>query len=286
MDFKRLLSQEIGKRKQQAQEERHTKRSKTDNTLQKAVGSREKAINNAPEEVKDTGEGPGSQTPEVRQSEKEGTSPGTAKAPIELWNGQTLRGLNDESKVRMAVRDAEKKDAYLAQLEREKASSRTIDAAMISDDGSREALATQIRAILKDIVREWESGVQSDALEPQRVLYETKRDLVELLYRLRSNSLKPNMLTSLATVLYHVQRAQFKEANESYLKLSIGNVAWPIGVKSVGIHERSASLKITGESKDKSANIMLDDKTRRWITTVKRLITYKERSYQKTLQDA
>lgn len=285
MDFKRLLSQEIGKRKQQAQEERHTKRNKTDDTPQKAVGSREKAIDNAVEQAQDTGERPDIHTPEVPQSEKEGTGPGTAKAPIEHWNGQTLRGLDDESKVRMAVRDTEKKEAYLSQLEREAAVSRTIDVAMISDDGSHEVLATQIRAILKDIVREWESNVQNDAPEPQRVLYEAKRDLVELLYRLRSNSLKPNMLTSLATVLYHVQRAQFKEANESYLKLSIGNVAWPIGVKSVGIHERSASLKITGESKDKSANIMLDDKTRRWITSVKRLITYKEKSYQETLQD-
>lgn len=286
MDFKRLLSQEIGKRKQQAQEERHTKRNKTDNTPQKAVGSREEAIDNAVEQAKDTEEAPDSQTAEVRQSEKEGTSPGTAKALAELWNGQTLRGLDDESKVRMAVRDIEKKEAYLSQLEREKAASRTIDIAMISDDGGREVLATQVRAILKDIIREWESSVQSDDPKQQRVLYEAKRDLVELLYRLRSNSLKPNMLTSLATVLYHVQRAQFKEANESYLKLSIGNVAWPIGVKSVGIHERSASLKITGEFKDKSANIMLDDKTRRWITAVKRLITYKEISYQKTLQDA
>ncbi|CCE78815.1 Piso0_000845 [Millerozyma farinosa CBS 7064] len=284
MDFKRLLSQEIGKRKQQAQEERHTKRNKTDNTPQKEADSRESAINNAVEYVQDTGEGPDSQTSGVPQGEKEGTGSGTAKAPNELWNGQTLRGLDDQSKVRMAVRDTEKKEAYLAQLEREVAASRTVDVAMISDDGSREELATQIRAILKDIVREWESNVQTDTPEPQRVLYEAKRDLVELLYRLRSNSLKPNMLTSLATVLYHVQRAQFKEANESYLKLSIGNVAWPIGVKSVGIHERSASSKITGESKDKSANIMLDDKTRRWITAVKRLITYKEKSYQETLQ--
>lgn len=286
MDFKRLLSQEIGKRKQQAEEERLTKRNKTENIPQKAFGRGEKAIGNAVEQVNDTVEGFDCEAPKVSANEEKGTSSRSPKAPIELWDGQILRGLDDESKIRMAVGDSQRREAYLVQLEREKAISRTIDIATIADDCSCEMLATQIRAILKDIIREWELDVQCDDPEPQRVLYEAKRDLVELLYRLRSNSLKPNMVTSVATILYHVQRAQFKEANESYLKLSIGNVAWPIGVKSVGIHERSASLKITGESKDKSANIMLDDKTRRWITAIKRLITFKERSYQKTLQDS
>lgn len=58
------------------------------------------------------------------------------------------------------------------------------------------------------------------------------------------------------------------------MKLSIGNVAWPIGVTSVGIHARSAHSKIQGGRN--AANIMIDERTRLWITSIKRLITFEE----------
>ena len=67
-------------------------------------------------------------------------------------------------------------------------------------------------------------------------------------------------------------------ANETYLKLSIGNAAWPVGVRSVGIHQRAADLKITGSDQKTATNIMMGDKTRRWITAVKRLITFCEKT--------
>jgi pre-mRNA-splicing factor 18 len=55
-------------------------------------------------------------------------------------------------------------------------------------------------------------------------------------------------------------------ANDVYLKLAIGNAAWPIGVTSVGIHERSAREKIShvGNASGK-AHIMNDEVTRKWV---------------------
>lgn len=63
-------------------------------------------------------------------------------------------------------------------------------------------------------------------------------------------------------------------AIQSYMKLSIGNVAWPIGVTQIGIHERSAHSRIQGGSQ--RANVMIDEPTRLWITSVKRLISFQE----------
>lgn len=108
------------------------------------------------------------------------------------------------------------------------------------------------------------------------LLQQSRRDLLPLLVQLRKNILPEELLISLSTILYHLQLKQWSLALQSYMKLSIGNVAWPIGVTQIGIHERSAHSKITGQSK--IANIMLDEFTRRWITTIKRLITFAERN--------
>ncbi|KAM3162724.1 Pre-mRNA-splicing factor 18 [Lachancea thermotolerans] len=114
---------------------------------------------------------------------------------------------------------------------------------------------------------------QEECYKPELIL-ETKKALYPLVLKLRKRRLSSEFLTSLATILFHTQQHQFPQATQSYMKLSIGNVAWPIGVTSVGIHARSAHERIQG--KDKIANVMLDEHTRLWITSVKRLITFAE----------
>ena len=55
-------------------------------------------------------------------------------------------------------------------------------------------------------------------------------------------------------------------ANDVYLKLAIGNSPWPIGVTSVGIHERSAREKISHVMNSSGkAHIMNDEATRKWV---------------------
>lgn len=112
-----------------------------------------------------------------------------------------------------------------------------------------------------------------EGYKPHLIL-ETKQALFPLLLKLRRAELPMDLLTSLASILYHVQQSEYIQATESYMRLSIGNVAWPIGVTSVGIHARSAHERIQGN--DKIANVMMDEPTRLWITSTKRLITFKE----------
>jgi pre-mRNA-splicing factor 18 len=56
-----------------------------------------------------------------------------------------------------------------------------------------------------------------------------------------------------------------------YIQVSIGNAAWPIGLTSVGIHDRCAREKI---SSNKVAHVMNDEAQRKYLTSVKRLMTY------------
>lgn len=171
-----------------------------------------------------------------------------------------------------------KHERYRFQLQKELQTDSAIDLLQIDRIYSQK-LAIQIRKYIKHLVNTWDLHLQQTSDHQQlQILSETKRDLVKLLYKLRSEKLNDNMLISLATICYYLQQKNYNKATESYLKLSIGNVAWPIGVKSVGIHSRSADLKITGEDKLLVANIMIDDKTRRWITAIKRLIAFCERN--------
>ncbi|CUM51050.1 uncharacterized protein AC631_03226 [Debaryomyces fabryi] len=206
--------------------------------------------------------------------------------------------LDKIKKLEVLLRLQKKNEVYRIQLEKEAETDRDIRLEDITSVDARDKLHTQVRMYIKYMVKEWENDVQmkrvsfsniesDEEREEEQIsvatqstmLLDTKKDLVRLLYKLRTQKLTDSMLTSLCTIMYYLQNRDYRRANESYMKLSIGNVAWPIGVKGVGIHERSAALKITGENKQNSANIMLDDKTRRWITAVKRLISFAERKW-------
>ena len=69
------------------------------------------------------------------------------------------------------------------------------------------------------------------------------------------------------------QERRYVDANDGYLRLSIGKAAWPIGVTMVGIHERSAREKLH-ESDKNAAHIMSDESTRKWLQSIKRCLSF------------
>jgi len=75
------------------------------------------------------------------------------------------------------------------------------------------------------------------------------------------------VLRGLAEIVHYMQTRSYQKANDSYLRLSIGTAAWPIGVTSVGIHERSSQDKLYV---DKIAHVLNDEVSRKWIQAVKR----------------
>lgn len=141
----------------------------------------------------------------------------------------------------------------------------------IGTDDTQE-LSMRVNRYIKTILAKWDKIVE-ETTEDVGLIKETKKDLFPILVKLRKDTVEPNQLISILTIFYHFQRKEFLKANESYMNLSIGNTAWPIGVMSVSIHARSSQAK-TGQS---GANIMIDEVTRKWITGLKRLITFGEK---------
>lgn len=66
-----------------------------------------------------------------------------------------------------------------------------------------------------------------------------------------------------------MQIREYLKANDAYLKLSIGNAPWPIGVTMVGIHERSGREKIFSNN---VAHVLNDETSRKYIQSLKRLV--------------
>ncbi|THG99731.1 hypothetical protein EW026_g2657 [Hermanssonia centrifuga] len=106
---------------------------------------------------------------------------------------------------------------------------------------------------LKRTLKEWEEWMDD---RPEHVKRTTQGKLAAATQRqsaeylkplfklLRSRSLPADMLARVSEIVHYMQKRQYQRANDSYLRLSIGNAPWPIGVTMVGIHERSAREKI------------------------------------------
>ncbi|KAG8815960.1 mRNA splicing protein prp18 [Serendipita sp. 399] len=59
--------------------------------------------------------------------------------------------------------------------------------------------------------------------------------LKPLFKQLRARSLAPDVLARIAEIVHYMQKRQYQKANDAYLRLSIGNAPWPIGVTMVGL---------------------------------------------------
>ncbi|KAF8602835.1 Prp18-domain-containing protein [Ceratobasidium sp. AG-I] len=138
---------------------------------------------------------------------------------------------------------------------------------------------------LKKVLKEWE---QSMAERPDQVKRSTQGKLAAatqvqsaeylkpLFKQLRSRTMAADVLARLAEIIHFMQTREYQKANDAYLRLSIGNAAWPIGVTMVGIHERSAREKI---SSDQVAHVLNDEVSRKYIQSVKRLLTFAQTKY-------
>jgi pre-mRNA-splicing factor 18 len=80
----------------------------------------------------------------------------------------------------------------------------------------------------------------------------------------------------IAEISFWTHRKEYVEANDAYLRLSIGNAPWPMGVGAVNFHERASDCKIMD---NQIAHALNDETTRKWIQSIKRLITFSQKKY-------
>lgn len=122
--------------------------------------------------------------------------------------------------------------------------------------------------------------MQSAGRQTKLSFQQTKMAFDSMYRQLRNGTLDKSLTSGLWRLLSAMQERDYLKASEIYMQLAIGNAPWPIGVTSVGIHERSAREKISHVmNTDSTAHIMTDEATRRSLQGIKRLMTFVQRTY-------
>jgi pre-mRNA-splicing factor 18 len=102
------------------------------------------------------------------------------------------------------------------------------------------------------------------------------KDYIRPLFKLcKEKEVPPDILPRLIDIVKACENHEYVAANDAYIRLAIGNAAWPIGVTMVGIHERTGREKINSS---KQAHVMNNESQRKYLTSVKRLISYSQSS--------
>lgn len=102
---------------------------------------------------------------------------------------------------------------------------------------------------------------------------QTVTNMQPLFKKFESGDLEDGILVPVVEIVHASQERCYVDANDGYLRLSIGKAAWPIGVTMVGIHERSAREKLH-ESDKGQAHIMSDEVTRKFLQSIKRCLSF------------
>ncbi|KAI0688096.1 Prp18 domain-containing protein [Cytidiella melzeri] len=185
-----------------------------------------------------------------------------------------------ESRARKEINDTSKQKEG---RESKDSGGEVLDLTLVKTDPNK--LYPIIYYALKRKLKEWEEWMDDRPEHIKRTTqgklasatqHQSAEYLKPLFKLLRSRSLPPDMLARVAEIVHYMQKRQYQKANDSYLRLSIGNAPWPIGVTMVGIHERSAREKI---SADQVAHVLNDEVSRKYIQSLKRLLTFSQTKY-------
>ncbi|XP_072982106.1 uncharacterized protein [Typha latifolia] len=143
----------------------------------------------------------------------------------------------------------------------------------------------KILVFFKRLLNEWNQEVEEMPEKERRTAkgkaivatYKQCARYLESLFKMcRKKTLPDDIRQALLVIVECCRNRDYLAAMDQYIKLAIGNSPWPIGVTMVGIHERSAREKIYTNS---VAHIMNDETTRKYLQSVKRLMTFCQRRY-------
>ena len=107
----------------------------------------------------------------------------------------------------------------------------------------------------------------------ENAMLQSRENMRPLFKKFETGDLEDAILQPIVEIVAAAQERRYVDANDGYLRLSIGKAAWPIGVTMVGIHERSAREKLH-ESEGGKAHIMSDEVTRKFLQSIKRCLSF------------
>ncbi|BDA45542.1 Pre-mRNA-splicing factor 18 [Coccomyxa sp. Obi] len=190
-----------------------------------------------------------------------------------------------------ASRDHDEQDNEPEQAEEESETARMFREAAEALKEKREEEAMSVEERISKYFKRWckEWGEDLDR-RPEAVKktgggnqatlqYQQTMTFIKPLYKLlKQKQVHPEMVAGLYMIVQAIKQRNYLHAYDVYMRLAIGNNPWPIGVTSVGIHERSAREKIS-HVMNGGAHIMNDEATRKYLQAVKRLLTFVQRAY-------
>lgn len=151
-----------------------------------------------------------------------------------------------------------------------------------SDKAARRWLFRQLASYFTMILREWElalarehgpeAGAASTAArQAYSTMVQCRQTMTPLFRKFEKGDLDDSVLKAVVEIVRAAQERRYVDANDGYLRLSIGKAAWPIGVTMVGIHERSAREKLHNGER---GHVMGDEVTRKYLQSIKRCLTF------------
>ncbi|KAI3401230.1 hypothetical protein diail_11936 [Diaporthe ilicicola] len=153
----------------------------------------------------------------------------------------------------------------------------------VSDREARRWLYRQLASYFTMVLREWELALAREraqaggelettaARQAYSTMVQCKQTMTPLFRRFEKADLDESVLKPVVEIVKAAQERRYVDANDGYLRLSIGKAAWPIGVTMVGIHERSAREKLHNGER---GHVMGDEVTRKYLQSIKRCLTF------------
>ncbi|KAM0794533.1 Prp18 domain-containing protein [Usnea florida] len=145
----------------------------------------------------------------------------------------------------------------------------------------RTFLFRQLASYFTLVLREWSSALTQrppavqeshQGRQAHTAYAQSLTNMVPLFRKFETGALEDGILVPMVEIVVAAQEKRYVDANDGYLRLSIGKAAWPIGVTMVGIHERSAREKL--HESDTAAHIMSDEVTRKFLQSIKRCLSF------------
>ena len=150
--------------------------------------------------------------------------------------------------------------------------------AIPQDKAGRKYLFRQLASYFTMVLREWEAALAREKQEDTfasksaiNAMVSSRANMVPLFRKFESGDLDDDILKPVVEIVQAAQERRYVDANDGYLRLSIGKAAWPIGVTMVGIHERSAREKLHDGER---GHVMGDEVTRKYLQSIKRCLTF------------
>ncbi|KAJ6116242.1 Prp18 [Penicillium capsulatum] len=142
-------------------------------------------------------------------------------------------------------------------------------------------LFRQLASYFNMVLSEWELALAKrdvsvrqsfQGKQAYNAMLQSRDNMKPLFRRFEKGDLEDGLLEPIVEMVHKLQQRKYVDANDAYLRVSIGKAAWPIGVTMVGIHERSAREKL--HQSDQQAHILSDEITRKYLQSIKRCLSF------------